>query len=275
LLHAAAAIAVMGVVAYLTSTDSRLAPAPTVLYNTYLCTVPHKKKGESLQILAYGPGQAMRLVNALCRDPAVQSRYREVHATWRREHIDESKVVFDQQFDLLAAKPESIEREDLSIVNSYVPIARYADNTSRFVSLRSKPELTQQYFDGKRLGLIESPQSVSGHLLPRQRLRNAGIDASRMTLLYFGDHIQLYRALIEGDVDVIGSGIELPADSADRPRHFVLPLQTGLAGPRWYLHPRLLDTQLHCAISDALYAGAMSTPFGYERSMKVLRPCSL
>lgn len=271
LIHALAAVVVSGAIAYLSVTDSRVTSVPTVRYNTYLCTVPGEGVGGSLQVLAYIETQAIRLVDALCRDPVVRALYSEVHATWRRHDINDSKILFDQQFDLLAAKPETIEREDVSIVDSYVPIARYGDNTSRFVSITSKPELTQAYFDKKRLGLVESPQSVSGHVVPRQRLHNTGIDESRFTVLYFHGHGDLYRALVQGEVDVIGSGLQLPARG---PRHYVLPIQGGLPGPRWYLHPRHLDTPLHCSVSNALLESAMAVPRTYESSIELLRPCS-
>jgi hypothetical protein len=270
LIHALAVVAVSGAIAYLSLTDNRLTAAPTVRYNTYLCTVPGEGGG-SLRILAYMETQAVRLVDALCSDPVVRALYSEVHATWRRNNISDSQILFDQQFDLLAAKPEMIEREDVPIFDSYVPIARYADNTSRFVSIRSTPELTQAYFDEKRLGLVDSSQSISGHVVPRQRLHNAGIDESGFAILYFHGHAALYRALIQGEVDVIGSGIQLPAGG---PKHYVLPIQGGLPGPRWYLHPRHIDTPLHCRISSALRESAMAVPRTYENSIELLRPCS-
>jgi hypothetical protein len=266
-----AVVVVSGAIAYLSLTDGRLTSVPTVRYNTYLCSVPGEGVGGSLQILAYIESQAVRLVDALCRDPVVGALYSEVHATWRRDDINDSRILFDQQFDLLAAKPETIEREDLSIVDGYVPVARYGDNTSGFVSITSTPELTQAYFAERRLGLVDSPQSISGHVVPRQRLHNVGIDESGFEILYFHGHGELYRALLRGEVDVIGTGIQLPA--AGR-QHYVLPIQDGLPGPRWYLHPRHLDTPLHCSVSSALRESAMAVPRTYESSVELLRLCA-
>lgn len=273
LCYVGALLVLSGLIAGLAGHGSRIKPVPPIRPNTYTCQVTGGVAGSSLQILTYSREQAIVLVDRLCQTDAVSLAYEEVFATWHRRKIDEYSLAFDQQFDLLATRPGPMELQASRIANAYVPLARYASNTSRFISLHDRPELSQKYFQSRRLGLIEAPDSLSGHIVPRLSLHNARIDESALAILYYDDHFDLYRALVDQEVDVIATGIQLPVDDHAAADHFTFPIQSGLAGPTWYLHPRLKDTSLHCLIARALTDLAKESTFAYERSLQVLREC--
>jgi hypothetical protein len=273
LCYVGALLALWALIAGLAGHGSRIEPAPPIRPNTHACRITDGATGRSLQILTYSRVQAAMLVDRLCRADAVRLAYEEVYVTWHRRRIDEYRLAFDQQFDLLISRPGPMELQTSRIANAYVPLARYASNTSRFISLNDMPEVSLDYFRSRRLGLIETSHSLSGHIVPRLRLRSAGIDESALAIRYYDDHFELYRALISREVDVIATGIQLPAEDVTAANRFILPIQGGLAGPTWYLHPRLTDTPIHCLITAALIDFAKESAFAYERSLQVLREC--
>lgn len=273
--YAGAVAAVAVLVVWGASTGNTIEPVAPVRANTWQCSVPGDSPGRSLQILTYSQEQARLIVDRLCRSEVVRADYEEIHATWHRREIDDDRLAFDQRFDLLLTRPGPIEKHSQRIVNAYVPIAVYGANTSRFISLLEQPVLSQQYLRSRTLGLLEAPDSLSGHVIPRRRMHNAGIDESDLTIRYYDDHLELYRALIDREVDVIATGIQLPIDDIPEQSHFALPIQSGVAGPKWFLHPRLVDTELHCLIERVLTELSTNASLAYEKSLRLLALCEL
>jgi hypothetical protein len=250
-----------------------LRPVPPVQYNTYECATGGHSSAAVFRILVFAESQAVQHADALCRDQAVQERYGRVHVMWRHRDLSEVRISFDQEFDLLLAKPELVERNDIDLVDHYVPIAVYSDNTSRFVSLESLPELSADYFRGRTLGMLDNPKSVSGHQVPRQALRNAGIDERQLDVRYYETHEDLFYALLDHELDVIATGLALPDSHHGSQPLLVLPIQGGLKSPRWYLRPSLVDTVLYCHIVSVLQAISASSDHVAARGIKVARGC--
>jgi hypothetical protein len=270
----AAVLVLGGAVAWALNSVS-LQPVPPVQYNTYECASGRNPSAAVFRVLVYAESQAIKHADALCRDAVVQERYGGVHTMWRHRDLSEVRISFDQQFDLLFAKPELVERKDIELVDHYVPIAVYADNTSRFVSLSSLPELSSAYFHGRKLGLLDNPNSVSGHQVPRRALRNVGIDERRLDVRYYETHEDLYSALLSGELDVIATGRALPESQHGGQPFLALPIQGGLKAARWYLRPSLVDTPLHCRIAGLLKEISDNSDTIVARGLKVARDCAL
>lgn len=283
-------LAVLFISVVMTKNSARLNELPIRAYNTYSCMThadfkhdsPLADKAESMasstdrtfRILDVFHAGTPDLADALCKDNRFAKRYDRVEAAWiNRDQID-LRPIFQKYYDLMLAKPELLQRAELEGIPGYTAIARYANYSSQFISLDTKPELSTAYFSGKKLGLLDDPNSVSGYKIPSIALRRANIDSSQFDIIYYKSHLDLHQALHQREVDVIASfswsAFNAPAQTS---KNKSLHLQSQLAGPRWFLHPDLLASQSHCSALAALQGISSANQSTYLAKLTIIRGC--
>lgn len=256
------------------NTSISIRPAPLIQYNTYECLAGSAENNPTFKMFVLSESQAVQYSNSLCNNSAIQQHYSKVQAIWQRRDIDILRVIFDQPFDLMIAKPELVERPEIDLYETYIPIAEYLDYTSRFISLESPPQLTEEYLREKKLGLLYNPTSISGHKVPRETIKNSGLNENDINIQYYNSHFDLYRALIDGEVNIIGTGLVLSSSQLGARTHYTLPIKGGLKSPRWYLHPSLSHTELHCQIFSILKTKSEESEIIFEQSLMPIETCS-
>lgn len=271
--YVAVALAILCALYLLANSSVHIRPAPLVQYNTYECIANPDIDGDVFNLLAYSEVQAISYSDSLCEDAGISQRYHKVTSIWQHRDLDNLRVIFDKPFDLMTAKPELIERPEINLVDSYVPIAEYDSYDSYLISLTSMPQLNAEYLQGKSLALLDSPSSMSGHNAPRQAIKNAGIDEKILTIKYYNTHFDSYRALVEGEVDIVATGMVLPEGLLQQRKHHIFPIQQGLRSPRWYLHPSLIGSQVHCSVLDMLESKSSRSVLMFEKNLIALEVC--
>lgn len=250
-------------------------PLPQRLYNSYHCLTPDSAGTQvraPLRILDFFHLSTRPLADSLCNNPVIAAYYSGVEIIWmHRDQVDLRKLI-DQDYELLFAKPELLERIESTAGNSYIPIVHYADYTSQLISLNSHPQLSNEYFRGKTLGLIDDPNSLSGYQIPKNALKQHQIDESTFEIVHYKSHDQLHRALLLGDVDVIASFSSLEHSAATSSKR-TLNLQERLPGPHWYVLPELLDTAIHCQFEKLLRQYSRDVGNPYIANMTLARSC--
>ena len=215
--------------------------------NTYSCAGSGSSdKVFSIYALSYF--SAKRLADSLCLDPRVSKRVGNVEAQWRHENFTKLDVILGLKYDLIVGHAAYIETPQVLGVTGYTEIGSYQPYTGYFIASADKPELSSRYFAGKRLGLIYSPLSQSGFIMPRTALREAHISEQLIDISYYKTHEKLRQALANGKVDVIGSywSPQQTDKYGDLPR-----IQLTDAEPsKWYVLPAAPD--IVCAVADAL-----------------------
>ncbi|MEZ5569016.1 MAG: hypothetical protein R3E54_11855 [Halioglobus sp.] len=251
----------------------QFAPLAERDYGTQTCATG-ATTGPTLHILDAVYVEDMNLSQAWCQSRLVARHYSEVALrSTHRDHLD-LRELFDARYQLILAKPELLQAGAQSIRRGvdYVTLARYPDYGAQLVSLAGTPELSARWLRGKRLGLIDDPNSVSAFQIPMAALKNSGLDEVP-EVVYFRTYRQLYRALFDGRVDVIpallseegpGSALQLPPG---------LVLEETIPGPAWYLHRELLNTSVHCDLLATLGQLADKARVDFFRHFQVTRAC--
>jgi hypothetical protein len=234
-------------------------------YNSYSCNTmqvdPHTRDGPVFRILDVFRLNTNELAEQLCASPAISARYNRVEVSWmHRDQLDLREIV-NQSYQVLLAKPELLQRLTETHATAYASLASYQEYVSQLISIKSTPSLSNNYLAGKRLGLLDDPNSLSGYQIPKAAMQRAHIDESAVTIVFFKSHADLHRALFVGQVDVIASysAAYFRDDHVATKR---LDLQRGLSGMQWYLHPALVDTDIHCEVVRYLagFSSAMGAP---------------
>jgi hypothetical protein len=244
-------------------------------YSVHRCNIATNPDGPVLRVLdAVYMEDAETLLNTWCHAPEISRHFgalelRSVH----RDHLD-LRELYDSRYALVLAKPELMESGGRARPDSigYELFAHYPEYGSQLVSLHGVPELNADWMRGKTLGLLDDPNSVSAYQIPRAALHKSGLEEVP-TIVYFRSYRQLYKALFEGQVDMIPALLsEEGPDSALRlPPGLVL--EQTLPGPAWYIHRELLQGEERCLLQRALEDLALHASVSYFRDLRIVRPC--
>lgn len=275
LLYVAAFAVALGLTGFAVMSGFTLQPLMARDYSVRRCEMAANPGGPVLRVLdAVYVEDVVAVLNTWCHAPEL-ARYfgalelRSVH----RDHLD-LRELYEARYALVLAKPELVERGGRASQGGirYEMLAHYPDYGSQLVSLHGVPELSASWMQGKTLGLLDDPNSVSAYQIPRAALQRSSLQ-DVPTLVYFRSYRQLYQALFEGQVDVIAAlRSEEDHDSALRlPPGLVL--EETLPGPAWYLHRELLQQEERCVLVRALEELARHSEVSYFRDLTLVRPC--
>ena len=241
-----------------------------VSYNTYKCN-GKGPSSKTFSIYALHYHSAKQLSDLLCEDPRVSKRVGQVEAQWRHQNITDLEILQNNKYDLLIAHSSYIERAEVQDITGYKILASYEPYMSYLIALKGeKIALSSKYFTGKRIGLRDNPLSQSGHILPLQALREAGIEKELFEIKYFKEHSQLREALIAGEVDIIGS---YWTENENKRYGDLQRFELKSAKPsNWYYLPAHKD--VICAVSDALSKLKEGSENSYYRSLSIQPICS-
>jgi len=242
-------------------------------YQRYSCTIPDSGSGKPLlKILTFLVGDdAKALAQGLCDQPDIRKQLGGVEVTWKIPSQIDLRTLDDRKFDLLFYRESIIEKLPHYALQDYRMIAELPSYVSLLISQDGKPELTNDYFRGKVLGLIDDPLSSAGYGVPKTALAQADIDVNSYKIRYFGSKNDLEYALSNGDVDLIASYSQSPL--THNPRFNTLDLAPPLPGPAWYIRAELVRTPIHCSFLNAL--SKLSLSFSSDRlpSAKIIQSC--
>lgn len=243
-------------------------------YTTRRCEFIANPNGATLRILDAVYKENLGLMDSWCHASEIGQHFgaielRSVH----RDHID-LRQLYESRYDLILAKPELIA--GLGRAGSrgaeYELLAHYPDYGSQLVSLQGRPELSRDWLQGRRLGLLDDPNSVSAYQIPMAALRRAGLE-DVPTFVYFRSYRQLYAALFEGEIDVIPALLseEGPDSRLQLPPGLVL--EETIPGPAWFIRRELLGKREHCDLLAALVRLGPDAEIDYFRHLRVVRSC--
>jgi hypothetical protein len=209
-----------------------------------------------------------------CQAPELARHYRALELrSLHRDRLD-LRELYESRYDLVLAKPElmnSGSRAGQEAID-YEAIANFPVYGSQLVSLQGMPELTTAWMKGKVLGLLDDPNSVSAYQIPKVALQRAGLkDAPEIK--YFRTYRQLYKALFDGQVDIVPALLsrEGPDSILQLPPGLVL--EDAIPGPAWYLRRQLLHQPVHCDVQKAVAELSERSKLDFFRQLTIVSPC--
>jgi hypothetical protein len=242
-------------------------------YNIYSCDLDLNPTGPVLRVLDAVYKEDMVLMDIWCQAPDIAQHYSSIELlSVHRDDLD-LRALYESRYDLILAKPELMSGSRAGKDGiGYELIAQYPDYGSQLVSLKGTPELSAAWMKGKRLGLLDDPNSVSAYQIPKAALLSSGL-TGEMEIVYFRSYRQLYKALFEGQVDII------PALLSEEGPESVLQLPPGLIleatipGPAWYMHQELIQAPVYCDLLARLEQMARHAEVSYFQKLRIIRPC--
>lgn len=260
----------VGAVWLLISLERGEIEATPLSYNMLSCHSPQNTATRPLRAYVFNHLQAEGMLDALCEDPSLIDTFNGVEVYWQHERA-EVFASLQGEFDIIVAAPDIVDRAPLGPA-ILAPIASLPDYDAVWIGKAANEPLDAEALSGLRIGLLSSPVSMSGRVMPETALRKSGINARSLDIRMFRRHRDLRAALLNGEVDLIATYWNERRDPelfGSFPRKVIGDAE----GRRWYLERSLIDTPLHCRMIKALETAASDQNAPYFRNLEVLRAC--
>lgn len=231
-------------------------------------------EGNSNQLIVFTQSKtvAQSLTLSLCADNVVAKQYGSVIGYWGYRTADSLEFVGKGIADLILAKNNIMDAFKAESTYNYQPVVGFSDYTAFFISSKEKPRITKQYFLDKKIGLLDYPTSRSGHILPKRKFKDLGIDITNLKITYASSHNELRELLANGKVDIIASFWK-ESDSERFSANYIIPISGNVAGTRWYLKMQHDNTDLLCAIQTHLLSMSKEQTLEYYQNVEPFWHC--
>ncbi|WP_148864510.1 hypothetical protein [Marinobacter fonticola] len=218
---------------------------------TYRCnTLTEQAGGDTFRVLTTTNYYAQALADQLCRSPGLAVRFEAVEISWQPRGQLTTRELTDQHFDLLWNRERVLKGLLANYEAYYATLQQTPDYSVYWLSNRDKPELSQAYFEGKRIGLLQDSQSQSSFQLPMGQLKAADIRLQDRQLHFFTDRVALYRAFSQGEIDVI-SGLKWVGEREVPPEQRLVIAENRPTGA-WFVSRQVLDAGLRCELAESM-----------------------
>jgi ABC-type transport system substrate-binding protein len=254
--------------AFLVSQKTSGTPINIPKINQIDCTA-RSSSGINLEILGPREQTGVSLLPFLCDWDNVQPGIKSVKYTWFESESTLVRKARAGDYSLAWGGAHIFEDYVTNSLVGYVPIA---ENPSYDVFFIFREEIGN--LERLDIGLLSSTKSRSGYLSPMAYLNDQGFNAKNLHIKRYSSHAALRFALESGEVDVIGSYWS-EDDEEDWPQFKTLSIASKVAGYKWYLHPKFLNTELHCKLQQTLSAFAQANDDSYFSDLEILNRCLL
>ncbi|WP_406828253.1 hypothetical protein [Microbulbifer sp. ARAS458-1] len=243
-------------------------------YHVYQCVTGAEarapgQKREIFNLLTVSSIFAREIADNLCRSADMARHYHGVQISWKPRSQLRAEEVLNEDYDLIWSRTHSLSGLVPEYSTYYEPLLRYDQYKVYWFSRDQKPRLERDYFQGKKIGLLNDKLSHTFHLLPLASLKEVGLDISQQQLFYFDDAISLYRAFRSGDLDLVSGGLFLEQDM-DIPLQRTLMADNVTAATLFVRRAR--PANIDCAIADA-FDRASSGLFSAHRDFPGAHKC--
>lgn len=254
------------------------APTPekelkSITLNAFSCSTGNELLSESFEFIVTGKFVGVSLATQLCQNPTVQKQYGAVTARWRQKESREIMSLMQGQPDLVSFPQDLMEALPSTEAHAYQKLAFYPSYHSYFIALDHTPTIDKAYFIGKRVGLIKSSKSESGHTAPIELFNTLGLEREQINIRYAASHSQLREAIQRGELDVIASywssGDAVWTDAA-----FASSYGKPVKGYGWYIKQGQKNMPLTCAVLQEILTLADNTTDDYFSQITSTDPCA-
>ncbi|WOX04587.1 substrate-binding domain-containing protein [Microbulbifer pacificus] len=162
--------------------------------------------GDVFSTLLVSSSHAREIADRLCAAPAIRRHYGAVQVSWKPRGRLGAEEILSETYDLIWSRGHTMAGLVPEYGDYYEPLMRYDHYRVYWFSRGGAPELTAEYFHGKRIGLLNDKLSHTLYLLPLASLKEAGIEFSAENLVYFDDAVSLYQAFARDELDLVSGG---------------------------------------------------------------------
>lgn len=175
-------------------------------YHVYRCDTGNAANSAVFSVLLVSSARAREIADRLCAAPEIRRHYGSVLVSWKPRGRLGAEEILSESYDLIWSRGHTMAGLVPEYGDFYQSLMRYDHYRVYWFSRGAAPELTAEYFHGKRIGLLNDKLSHTLYLLPLASLKEAGINFSAENLIYFDDAVSLYQAFARNELDLVSGG---------------------------------------------------------------------
>lgn len=204
---------------------------------------------DTYKILTLTSHGAVSIANALCQNSEFAENFQRVSIRWRPRGFLSSQDLLEQEYDLLLNRRFALVGLLPKFDRYYADLAYFPSYPVYWISKSGEPQLTQEYFADKTVGLIDDFYSQSLYILPKQSLNNAGIKLGEEQIKYYADINALFNTFHSGEVDLITSTDPYLSGNVHE-NLSTLKIPENAPKATWFINKQ--HEKLSCIVFDAL-----------------------
>lgn len=212
------------------------------------CQTGNPEPADRLSVLLVTPHQARDIASQLCQSSHISQQYSAVDVSWKPRTQLTSQALITETYDVIWSREHVLIGLVPNFDQYYDPLLQFDQYSVYWLSLQSKPVLTAEYFQGKRIGLLNDKNSHTHYLLPLQSLHRAGLDAQSLQLIHFEDTSNLYQSFQSGEIDLITGGANYTSPT---PVYSSLIDDDAIAAS-FFVRQALADPAIRCELVQAI-----------------------
>ncbi|MEX0739906.1 MAG: hypothetical protein WD071_11250 [Pseudohongiella sp.] len=180
-------------------------------YYQYRCSTG-LASGPELRILSVIPTYAAEMAQKLCRSPAISEEFASVKVSWKPRTLLSTADLVNQRYDVIWNRHHFLTGLMPDFDEHYDTLLHYDNYSVFWLSLNNTPQMTAEYFQGKRIGLLADDSSHTHNLLPLTSLATIDTLGENYVPVYFANTGSLYDSFYRGELDLITGGLNLAID---------------------------------------------------------------
>ncbi len=185
----------------------------------------------------------------LCSELLVGSDFGRVLVSWAPRETIVTDTLLSKQYQLLWNRPHVLKGLLPGYQELYAQLEPLSDYDIYWFSNDADFEISQQYLDNHRLGLLADSKSQSGHQIPLTEINQRNLRINSENLIYYPNRELLVEDFLLGKIDLMPN-VKLLPPLQDWPENKQRKIATSSMGG-WFVD-RSVNAGLHCAIRSAL-----------------------
>lgn len=243
-LFSAAALVLLGMAVSAWLSFHRLDHLTLSDYHQFSCNT-QGAPGQELSLLLVTPSRADDIANQLCESPTVQSLYSRVTVSWKpRTRLTPADLI-SERYDVIWNRHHFLAGLTPDFDDRYTTLLHFDNYSVYWLSTVSEPVLTQEYFSGKRIGLLDDASSHTLNIIP---LTSLGTLDGAYEVIYFDDPSDLYDSFYKGNIDLITGGFGYPVATPI----YRTVINDSATAATFFIRKELEDLSLQCDLVSAL-----------------------
>lgn len=240
---------------------------PKIEMNTLSCITGGLSK-KVLELSVARKSQAEDLKKKFCNDDRFKNEYGKLKFSWNNlEDSYDIKKLFSGGLGVVLVSNDSlVDSKVISDNNLFTPIAKYPDYKACIFAPEGSipPQLTKEYFKGKKMGLVNKSYSLSGYQKPYLKILELELEPK--TIIKYSSHTDLRKALENQEVDLIGSFCDYK-EASGRP---YVEVSGVLSGTTWFVSNKVNIPNFKLDMKEKICGWAKSSKPKYFKDLKLI-----
>lgn len=217
-------------------------------YYEHKCGTGNSGTDQVLTLLLVTPTSAEAIASHLCNSNSVKQTFSTVKISWKPRTQLVASDLLNEKYDVIWNRQHYLSGLLPDFDSYYDTLLHYDNYAVYWLSLQSEPVSSHEYFQGKRIGLLNDSSSHTHYLLPLTSLREAGVGQDEYQAVVFDNAGSLYDSFYRGEIDLMTGGVTSLASSQV---HRTL-LDSSVTAATFFIRNRLQDNALRCDIVRAM-----------------------